>query len=82
VEQVQHGGPMSQGQRLMEYSAGELPFMALLLKLVEFAAWAPQTEPVVSRMTARTSCEQTLSCQDRRAIERPIARQYPRRRLS
>jgi len=40
VEQVQHGGPMSQGQRLMEYSASELTFMALLLKLVEFAAWA------------------------------------------
>ena len=38
VERIQHIGPMSRKRSLMEYSAGELTSMALLLKVIHSVA--------------------------------------------
>src|SRR6266850_1051955 len=38
VEHIQHIGPMSRKRSLMEYSAGELTSMALLLKVIHSVA--------------------------------------------
>jgi len=78
VERIQHIGPMSRKRSLMEYSAGELTSMALLLKgeiLLPDQRMVPGFLGDATRMT----CEQPTPSREG-AIGRPI-RGVPRNEM-